>query len=171
MDKQKQIEELTKDLYRIQTYAIMDIYPCAQKQPNELVAEHLVGYGYNKIPEGALVLTKEYYESEAYTRLIENELCKKCRERLAEAFDKALEPFRLEIIALSKELVQTRKETAEKIATEFHERVNERRSFSLDMMKNSTCDMAQYWNGKINEQSCVRVDIDEICKKFTGETK
>ena len=41
-----------------------------------------------EIPEGALVLTREYYESEAYVCLIENELCKKCRERVAEAYEK-----------------------------------------------------------------------------------
>ena len=62
MDKQKQIEEMAKDLYRIQTYAIIDIYPCAQKQPNELVAEHLVRWGYCKIPEGAVVLTEKEYK-------------------------------------------------------------------------------------------------------------
>ena len=72
---------------------------------------------------------------------------------------------------IEKLMSEARKETAEKFAAELHERINERRLFSMDMMKNSIGDMAQYWNGKINEQSCTRVDIDEICRYILGETK
>ena len=59
MDKQKQIEEMAKDLYGIQTYAYMEIYPCRQKQPNEIVAEHLVRKGWIKLAENAVVLTQK----------------------------------------------------------------------------------------------------------------
>ena len=58
MDKQKQIEELTTDLCGIQTYAYMDIYPCRQKQSNEIVAEHLVRKGWIKPSDNAAVLTE-----------------------------------------------------------------------------------------------------------------
>ena len=59
MDRQKQVEEMTRELSNIQTYAYMEIYPCRQKQPNEIVAEHLVRKGWIKPDESAVVMTRE----------------------------------------------------------------------------------------------------------------
>lgn len=39
---------LENELSNIQTYAYMEIYPCRQKQPNRIVAEHLIMKGYRK---------------------------------------------------------------------------------------------------------------------------
>lgn len=88
MDKQKQIEEMTRELSNIQTYAYMEIYPCDQKQPNEIVAEHLVRKGWIKPDENVVVITREEWEHRAYVRAMENDLCKKCRERIGEEYEK-----------------------------------------------------------------------------------
>ena len=83
MNKQKQFE--IEKLTNIIKNCCCDIkaeYNCAA-MCETCIAEDLYNAGYRKIPEGSVVLT-------------EAEL------------DKKLEPFRLEIIALSQELVQTR---------------------------------------------------------------
>lgn len=121
MDKQKQMEELTKDLYRIQTYAIMDVYPCAQKQPNELVAEHLVRWGYRKIPEGAVVLTRAELEEIKRIKEMTNEQeveSEKLKNSIAEAVNsfvrlETLYKIKCKELEIAEE--KTRKETAEKI--------------------------------------------------------
>ena len=89
------------------------------------MCEYFYNAGYRKIPEGAVVLTEE-------------------------ELDKKLEPFRLEIISLSQELIETsqklmkaRKETAEKFA----ERVKEETDHGISAIYDST--------------------VDEICKEIT----
>ena len=49
MNKEKQIEEMTQDLFS--AYAINKLY-------TKDVAEYLYNAGYRKVPEGAIVLTR-----------------------------------------------------------------------------------------------------------------
>ena len=88
------------------------------------IATHLIEQGYRKIPEGSVVLTEE-------------------------ELDKKIKPFRLEIIALCKDLVQTRKETAEKFA---------------EMLKEK-CKMDNNPLG-LNVFLINGTTIDEICKEI-----
>lgn len=67
----KQIEEMVKDLSNIQTYAYMEIYPCRQKQPNKIVAEHLVRKGWIKPDENAVVLMGTEKEERFIDLLVE----------------------------------------------------------------------------------------------------
>jgi hypothetical protein len=61
------IEEMAKDLcancrkdgYSCSLYSSDDDWVCVQERER---AEHLINAGYRKIPEGAVVLTKEEYE-------------------------------------------------------------------------------------------------------------
>ena len=145
--KQKQIEEMAncKSCYeRVGNCYFKDRAICTKWTR----AVNLYEQGFRKIPENAVVLTREEYD-----KLKKQDLFMKDYTSAE---------------VLESETKKTRKETAEKFAKEFHARINERRFFSMDMMKNSMGDMAQYWNGKINEQSCVRVDIDEIAKEMNG---
>lgn len=93
------------------------------------LAEFLFAAGYRKIPENAVVLTREDWESEAYVRAMENDLCKKCRERIGEEYETLLEKIRILEVQLDLErsrtleewLEATRKGTAEKFAEELKE--------------------------------------------------
>lgn len=66
--------------------------------------------GYRKIPENAVVLMKEDWESEAYVRAMENDLCKKCRERIGEEYEKLLEKIRILEVQLDLERTRTLEE-------------------------------------------------------------
>lgn len=128
MDKQKQIEGMAKVLEFCCNGE--NIENCnSDRSCDSCRAKYLYNAGYRKIPENAVVLTRE-------------------------EFDKNLEPFRLEIIVLSQELVETsqklmnsRKETAEKFA----ERLKE---YVVD-------DFSEYDYGYL----CMK--IDGMCKKIT----
>lgn len=103
MDKQKQIEEkkeIAKELDKV--------YPNA-KFTNGWIAEVLYKLGYRKIPEGAVVLTREEYDrltnSEIGELVKENEELGKSNVEWSELYR------RLKI-----KYQQVRKETAEKIA-------------------------------------------------------
>lgn len=87
MDKQKQIEEMVINL--------LAAYNGARQFEGTLMldtifdmAKYLVNKYQPKIPDGAVVLTKEEWESRAYVRAMENDLCKKCRERIADEYEK-----------------------------------------------------------------------------------
>ena len=102
MDKQKQIEEMAKTLcancrkdgYSCSLYSSDDDWVCAQERER---AEFFYNAGYRKIPENAVVLTKEEFEKYEHRQnqinvlLLNNEL-------------------------LRKTLAEVRKETAEKFA-------------------------------------------------------
>ena len=125
MDKQKQIEEMAKVLSTVKRCDALALSECIKKKceyPHyegvTCIAEHqaetLFNAGYRTIPEGAVVLTREEYESvkdsvdllreyeSVSNSLIKsNELCRKLVEDKKE---------------LKWQLKQTRKETAEKFA-------------------------------------------------------
>lgn len=118
MDKQKQIEEMENELSNIQTYSYMEIYPCRQLQSNKIVAEHLIGKGYRKIPENAVVLTMEelkekidccdvsmIHHDDDGKRYIEYEKYEDFTDRLGKRIQQ-----------LKGQLKQARNETAEKFA-------------------------------------------------------
>lgn len=157
MDAQKQIEEMEKDLYGIQTYAYMEIYPCRQKQPNEIVAEHLVRKGWIKPAEGAVVLTKEEYksvkdsfdllreyESVSNSLIKSNELCRKLIDDKKE---------------LKRQLEQTHKETVKKFVNLLTDN-GKRQTLSIEDAKDNICDKAY-----IISQS----HLDQVAKQFGVE--
>ncbi len=88
MDKQKQIEEMANDLKKIK----FDLKGCFVPQyvgvHEDITARELHDLGYRKIHANAVVLMKEELESMAYVRAMENDLCKKCRERIGEEYEK-----------------------------------------------------------------------------------
>lgn len=127
--KQKQIKEMATILYK--RIATLERFGLTAMDLCEKISEELLKYYQPKIPENAVVLTRE-------------------------EFDKKLEPFRLEIISLSQELIETsqklmkaHKETAEKFA----ERVSK-------AFIGLNCIDIDEWNW------CQR-KIDEICKEIT----
>ena len=147
MDKQKQIEEIAKIIvetdfyYRGFCWQEDKFEKCLYGEPINcqscLTAKNIIEQGYRKIPEN-VVLTRE-------------------------ELDKKLEPFRLEIITLSQELVETsqklmkaRKETAEKFA--------ERLKYELtDIIPFEDYEIADWeYDGLDIEKA-----IDEICKEIT----
>ena len=129
MDKQM-IEEMAKELCPHYDngncyYEVTEVCECCFGCEFCWAISQVLNAGYRKIPENAVVLTRE-------------------------EFDKKLEPFRLEIISLSQELIETsqklmkaRKETAEKFA----ERVKEETDHGISALYDST--------------------VDEICKEIT----
>ena len=94
MDKQKQIEEMAKDLKEEKLYALIN------KTSYMRSAENLIDAGYRKIPKNAVVLTREEYEE---LKSLANDHCKYCH-----LMD--LPDFQSEKIVRD----TTRKETAEK---------------------------------------------------------
>lgn len=114
-DKEKQIEELTNIIMTIQT-----IYH--EKASSEQIAQGLVNAGYRKIPENAVVLTREEfdklglvvetvqkYESDEKGQPIlveEQKIVKKLRTDFTELLNQEIRELNL---------AQARKETAEKI--------------------------------------------------------
>lgn len=103
MDKQKQIEEMAKDLYGIQTYSYMEIYPCRQEQSNEIVAEHLVEKGWIKPAKNAVVLETSVYESldiKLYRDIITEKVRKETAEKFAERL-KGLFPINEDVFRFS----------------------------------------------------------------------
>ena len=79
MDKQKQIEEMAKDLKEEYFNSLVN------KLSYNRFAENLYDLGYRKIPENAVVLTEEEYK-----RLQRrNEICKTCEEIATEMVKKA----------------------------------------------------------------------------------
>ena len=59
MDKQKQIEEMVKELAKDMGIA----FQLANTTRFGVIAADLIGIGYRKIPEGAVVLTEEEYKT------------------------------------------------------------------------------------------------------------
>lgn len=160
-DKEKQIEEMAKDLEPFITLH-REVYVSANRkerhawmlseEDNEVIAESLVAKGYRKLPEDSVVLSREEYEE--YQSFKNGDYCAtKCdihelsfnqmnkisdleneneklkneiknpnevledRERFRarnEELKGITEQLRQEIITLSQELVNSRKETAER---------------------------------------------------------
>lgn len=62
LQKNMGIVNLENELSNIQTYAYMEIYPCRQKQPNRIVAEHLIMKGYRKESDTAREIFDKIFE-------------------------------------------------------------------------------------------------------------
>ena len=140
MDRQKQVEEMTRELSNIQTYAYMEIYPCRQKQPNEIVAEHLVRKGWIKPDESAVVMTREekvsllheMYEQGRFDAMADLNINGKI-VLTEEEYENLQEKIRILEVQLDLERTRTleewlkitRKETAEKIANNIEDILQE----------------------------------------------
>ena len=101
MDKQKQIEEIAKDLKQIKFNMQGCFIPQYVGVHEDITARDLYDLGYRKIPENAVVLTKEEYE----------ELKKGIKTYNYTAMFDAQNAYRWE-----QGYLQGRKETAEKFA-------------------------------------------------------
>lgn len=146
MDKQM-IEEMAKELCPHYDngncyYEVTEVCECCFGCEFCWAISQVLNAGYRKIPENAVVLTRE-------------------------EFDKKLEPFRLGIISLSQELIETsqklmkaRKETAEKFAKLADERIAQRQG-ERDGYKAFTIDDKAKYDGDI-----VSLALFEICKEI-----
>lgn len=164
MDKQKQIEEMAKDIHRAgkvacdflheetkQVLKVKGKFKSTEhtKTLNDVVAEELYNAGYRKIPEGAVVLTREEYEKlKQYEEKVKSGACFTQKEWL-ELCD---EECKRNTENLSKARQLERKETAEKFAEE------------VDKWKRKAI---HYYNlAKSTGVYCI-VDDDEICKEIS----
>jgi hypothetical protein len=101
MEKQKQIEEMAKDIEFRTAMAKATKRVLVSSEPIEgLLAEYLYDLGYRKIPEGAVVLTREEHQKYLAFKIIEPQV-RGCLDRGRE---------------LEKRLETAIKETAEKFA-------------------------------------------------------
>ena len=121
MDKRQQVEEMAEIIDDC-TWVTDEDY-CENISCPKCNATRLYNAGYRKIPENAVVLTRENWEQEAYVRAMENDLCKKCRERIGEEYEMLLEKIRILEAQLDLERTRTleewlkikEKQTAKKI--------------------------------------------------------
>jgi len=154
MDKQKQIEEMAKhgcyDGCASGLRKFCEEYDGKPCKNMIRIASGLYEQGYRKIPKNA-VLIREEYEQRAYVNAMQNDLCKKCRERVAEAYEKI------------------RKETAEKFAEKAKDI-----AFRLELTGNPY--ICKYTQGDMvavvnTMHNAYRKEIDEICKEIINGVK
>lgn len=134
----KQIEEMAKVLCINDNFQC-NTCPSLNKCFNYSHAKKLYNALYRKIPEGAVVLTREEYEE-----------CEKCKDLLKQYVDGELINEDI-FVQQVEDLKQARKETAEK----YHAKVNE----AIDSVPNATKEFVEAWKAK----------NDEICKELEGE--
>lgn len=163
MDKQKQIEEMAKEVEKSYT-AYRGFCPHKPTVCSTIkscvycnIATHLIEQGYRKITEGAVVLTREEYD----------EL------QVGKDFNYGYHSGEINMTAYYENirLPELRKETAEKFAEKLKEKLEERKKLCLERWERyeneGEGELACYWNGKENEIHCVKADIYEICKEIT----
>ena len=167
MDKQKQIEEMAKDLKQIKFNMQGCFIPQYVGVHEDITARDLYELGYRKIPEGAVVLTREEYEilklnmvelertSKSINDfdgnlIIENQVLKNKVSELETLCDEKDHVIRV----YWKEKKQARKETAEKFAEKLKDKAYE----ANYIRKDNQIDITDYF-----------LDIDEILKEITGE--
>ena len=146
MDKQKQIEEIAKDLCKnASPCTLVDWGDCERKADCGKVcmqAKTLYDLGYRKIPENAVVLTREEYDDLIKGRA--NLVC-------------SVEVDTKKVLKEIQEYIgQVRKETAEKFAERLKELLKEREY-------KTGCSAHMLWTD--TAEKC----IDEICKELGGE--
>lgn len=161
MDKKKQIEEMAYELTQYE-YSL-----CKRLPKNEClltskihaqvccdyckIAEFLINAGYRKIPEGAVVLTKEEAKQVYGTVKAHGELLKDLQEAKS-VFEKEMEEAQKEFVKQFEEHEkEVRKETAEKFA--------EMASEAFNAVSCEFDDRDWYQNM-----------LDEICKEIIGGT-
>ena len=159
MDKQKQIEEMAKDINN--TWFVKpngDICGTNEKLKKndiQMISQQLICAGYRKIPENAVVLTREEWakrNAEIEIIKIDNDTYLKEAKRVCELELKA----RRELEKLKRDfdynLVQERKQIRKEMAEKFAERVK----------------MAFYYEFDELIPSIMADKIDEIAKEITG---
>ena len=129
----EKIEEMAKIMYGVEAFEL------------ETLAEVLYKLGYRKIPENAVVLTREEHQKYLAFKIIEPQV-RGCLDRERE---------------LEKRLETISKETAEKFAERLKSRFDKSREYY-------TIDTGTAWGegqigGLINDK------IDKICKEIIGE--
>ena len=151
MDKQKQIEEIVKDMldyaktFSIVKNAIGEATFIREYEASiRGYANYLYNAGYRKIPENAVVLTREEYEK---LKSLANNHCKYCH-----LMD--LPDFETEKIVRD----TTRKETAEKFAERLKDTITQ--PTEMEFFKNPNK------RGKVDKTLLLGL-IDEICKELT----
>ena len=178
-DKEKQIEELVKLLHdknaTIEWWDYYnDDYNPSYKKELKNVASIIYNAGYRKIPEDSVVLSKEEYEN-IYEQAEQNVLaniadggtsCHWCEEEnqkigYEKGSKETAEKLREEIITLSQELVNSRKETTEKLIKLVYTTLTDRKVWIA---------MHEWWlEGKECPQ--LKALLNEIAKQFGVEIK
>ena len=129
MNEQKQIEEMADVMYGVEAFEL------------EVLAEALYNAGYRKIPEGAVVLTREEHQKYLAFKIIEPQV-RGCLDRERE---------------LEKRLETAIKETAEKFAERLKAKLT-------DIIPFEDYEVADWnYDGMDIENS-----IDEICEEVKG---
>jgi hypothetical protein len=147
MDKQKQIEEMEKDI-AVRMAMAKGVAGSMNNGVEGWLASYLHDLGYRKIPENAVVLTREEQMARDYECYNLGYETHKQESQKREDYIKTLEHH---INDLERALIIARKETAEKFA----ERLKEMAYQSTD------------WSHG-EHPMVVEVDyIDEICEEFT----
>ena len=89
MDKQNQIEEMEKDI-AVRMAMAKGVAGSMNKGVEGWLSEYLYNAGYRKLPEGAVVLTREEYQMLNYFNHRGEELLKQERKETAEKFAERL---------------------------------------------------------------------------------
>ena len=147
-ESQKQIEEMAKDI--IKTFSTEYIYAQSEVMKNisdiNVLVSSLIAKGYRKIPEGAVVLTREEIEKYAKDCIVGRETGLDIINGLIARAERLQE--------------STRKETAEKFAERLKDYINDKCCEELGDM---ACD-TDYYTIDIPKTFD---RIDEICKEIT----
>ncbi len=132
MDKQQQIEEMAQCK---NSFGITCNECCTKACDRYSLAEELYNAGYRKIPENAVVLTREEHQKYLAFKIIEPQVrgCLDRERELEKRLQEIAGEFAKEYLAVSE---QTRKETAEKFAERVKERI-----YSHDYLLQDTDDL------------------------------
>ena len=155
MDKQKQIEEMARTFggcHITPNCKVCCAYSGSTDCPNKTNAQKLYNAGYRKIPEGAVVLTREEHQKYLAYKIIEPQIrgCLDRERELEKRLQEIAGEFAKEYLAVSE---QTRKETAEKFAEKARAKSHQA-YVNIDEMPRK-------------DGFVFLSDIDEICKEIT----
>jgi hypothetical protein len=170
MDKQKQIEEMAqcKNSFGI---TCNECYTKACDRYS--LAKELYNAGYRKIPENAVVLTREEAEQVYGTVKNHGELLKDLQEAKS-VFEKEMEEAQKEFVKQFEEHEkEVRKETAEKFAERAKavliKAYDAYEALAIRNLKKDDDIMYQHWKGEATATQKSIDLMDKICKEITGE--
>jgi hypothetical protein len=169
MDKRKEIEEMAKELHDL----ILDTPFNGTEASCDKIAEELLKHYQPKIPENAVVLTREAYENlGVYEETVQEYGCNENGQPI-------LTKERTTIKKLPPDLIEfVRAEMETKYADKLNNLSNKIRLYQglLDDMNGVRKKTAEKFSEKLKEalfdlgNVVTEKDIDEICKEFTGES-
>jgi len=163
MDKQKQIEEMAKDMldYGMEGYSTFDSAFTETKLREQIFhvflgyAERLIEKGWTQIPENAVVLTKKEQVLRDYEHY---NLGYETHKQESQKIEEYIETLLKHMNDLENELLIARKKTAEKFAERLKEKLEENSPIAGYDLEDLEFDGETI-------QEC----IDEICKEFTDK--